>query len=91
LRHRGVVGQQESSEEDDFNNTCRLAILQAGLLIEALDRSAAGPATVGMQDEDDILVLAVERAGDGVLDGPNFVPLLDTFGVVTARGEGDGG
>jgi len=66
-------------------------MLQAGLLIEAIDGSAARPATVGMQDENDILVLAVEGAGDGVLDGPNFVPLLDIFGVVTARGEGDGG
>jgi hypothetical protein len=44
-----------------------------------------------MQDEDDILVLAVQGAGDGVLDGPNFVPLLGIFGVVAARGEGDGG
>jgi hypothetical protein len=44
-----------------------------------------------MQDEDDIPILAVEGAGDGVLDGPNFVPLLNVFGVVAARGEGDGG
>lgn len=44
-----------------------------------------------MQDKDDVLVLAVEGAGDGVLDGPNFVPLLDVFGVVAARREGDGG
>lgn len=90
LRHGGVVGQQESGEEDDLNNACRFAILLTGLLIEALDGSAAGPATVGMQDKDDILVLAVDEAGDGVLDGRNFVPLLDFFGIVAARGEGDG-
>jgi len=44
-----------------------------------------------MQDKDDILVLTVEETGDDILDGRNFVPLLDVFGVVAARGEGDGG
>ena len=43
-----------------------------------------------MQDKDDILVLTVEETGDDVLDGRNFVPLLDVFGIVTARGESDG-
>ena len=40
---------------------------------------------------DDILVLAVEGAGHDALDGSNFVPLLDVWGVVAARGDGDGG
>ena len=43
-----------------------------------------------MEDKDNILVLAVEGVGDGVLDGPNLAPLPDVLSVVAAPGEGDG-